>query len=46
MNKVHLMDYRKEPFARLLALQLIPAIRNKAEIIFETIEKVGPDNYD
>ena len=33
MNKVHLMGYRKSLFARVLAFELIPAIRNKAEII-------------
>ena len=32
MNKLHLMGYRKQLFARLLAFQLIPTIRNKAEI--------------
>ena len=32
MNKAHLMCYRKQLFACLLAFELIPAIRNKVEI--------------
>ena len=32
MNKANLMGYRKQLFACLLAFELIPAIRNKAEI--------------